>query len=323
MMFAGMAKGGSRGSTDPLEALFAGQRQRLWGLAYRMTGCAEDAEDVVQEAFARLLERVPARESDDLAFWLVRVTTNLAVDALRRRKRQAYSGPWLPAPVDVRDEEGLEARASDEPDAAVRYDRRESATLAFLISLEALGPRQRAVLLLRDVVGASSRESAAILELSEANVRVIHTRARRAMGTYDRRRCVPTPELRERHRAALEGFLAALLSQDVRAAEAWLAESARTVTDAAGEYTALATPLVGRARVARFYLQATRNRQVAEPRVEIRELNGLPVAVIALGRPQRRQAPLTVLGLELDADGRIVCVFTVLAKRKLAALARG
>lgn len=321
-MAAGMTRETSRESTDPVEALFAAQRQRLWGLAYRLTGSAEDAEDVVQEAFARLLERVAARQSDDLAFWLVRVTTNLSVDALRRRKRRAYTGPWLPAPVDVRDEEGIEARASDEPDAGARYDRRESATFAFLIALEALGPRQRAVLLLRDVVGASARESAAILELSEANVRVIHTRARRAMEAYDQKRCVPTPELRERHRAALEGFLAALLSQDVRAAEAWLAESARTLTDAAGEYTALATPLVGRARVARFYLQATRNRQVAEPRVEIRVLNGLPVAVIALGRPQRRQAPLSVLGLELDADGRIARVFTVLASRKLAALSR-
>lgn len=321
-MSAGMARETSRGSTDPLEALFAAQRQRLWGLAYRMTGSAEDAEDVVQEAFARLLECVPARARDDLAFWLVRVTTNLSVDALRRRKRRAYTGPWLPAPVDIRDEEGLEARATDEPDAAARYDRRESATFAFMIALEALGPRQRAVLLLRDVVGASSRESAAILELSEANVRVIHTRARRAMQAYDKKRCVPTPELRERHREALEGFLAALLSQDMRAAEAWLAESARTLTDAAGEYTALATSLVGRGRVARFYLQATRNRQIAEPRVEIRELNGLPVAVIALGRPQRRQAPLSVLGLELDSDGRIALVFTVLATRKLAALSR-
>jgi RNA polymerase sigma-70 factor, ECF subfamily len=319
-MSVGMAGTSARGSKDSLESLFAAQRRRLWSLAYRLTGSAQDAEDAVQEAFTRLLERAPERE--DPAFWLVRVTTNLSLDALRRRRRRAYAGPWLPEPVDLRGEEGLAARASDEPDAAARYDLRESATLAFLVALEALGPRQRAVLLLRDVVRASVRETAALLELSEANVRVIHARARGAMQAYDQRRCIPTDELRARHREALEGFLAALLSQDVRAAEAWLAESARTLTDAAGEYTALATPLVGRGRVARFYLQASRNRQAGAPRVEIRELNGLPVAVIALGRPQRRQAPLSVLGLELDTDGRISRIFTVLATRKLAAVAR-
>lgn len=296
------------------EALFAEQRPRLFGLAYRLTGSAEDAEDVVQEAFVRLLDGGPALAGGERAFWLVRVTTNLALDALRRRKRRAYAGPWLPSPVDAAGE------LAAAPDA--RYDRLESATFAFLIALEALGPRQRAVLLLRDVVGAPAREVARILELSEANVRVIHTRARRAMESYDRQRCVPTAELQARHRAALEGLLSALLAQDVSAVEAWLAEDARTVTDAAGEYTALASELVGRARVARLYLQATRTRQTSGPRMELRVLNGLPALVTRLESPVRRQAPLSVISLELDDDGRIARVLTVLAPRKLAALAR-
>jgi RNA polymerase sigma-70 factor (ECF subfamily) len=296
------------------EALFAEQRARLFGLAYRLTGSAEDAEDAVQEAFVRLLEGGASLAAGERAFWLVRVTTNLAIDALRRRKRRTYVGPWLPAPVD--------ATSDIDESADARYDRLESTTFAFLIALEALGPRQRAVLLLRDVVGAPAREVARILDLSEANVRVIHTRARRAMEAYDRRRCVPTLELQARHRAALEGFLGALLAQDLAAVEAWLVESARTVTDAAGEYTALASELEGRARVARFYVQATRNRQAGEPRAEIRTLNGLPALVIRLGHPVRRQAPLIVIGLELDDHGRIARVLTVLAPRKLAALAR-
>jgi hypothetical protein len=84
-------------------------------------------------------------------------------------------------------------------------------------------------------------------------VRALHLRARRALAEYDRRRCLPTPDQRERHRKALERFLDCLLRQDAAGLEAILAESVRTVTDAAGEYTALATPLVGRARVARLY----------------------------------------------------------------------
>jgi hypothetical protein len=108
----------------------------------------------------------------------------------------------------------------------------------------------------------------------------------------------------------------------VSAVEAWLAEDARTVTDAAGEYTALASELVGRARVARLYLQATRTRQTSGPRMELRVLNGLPALVTRLESPVRRQAPLSVISLELDDDGRIARVLTVLAPRKLAALAR-
>jgi RNA polymerase sigma-70 factor (ECF subfamily) len=256
-----MERAPERDRTEALGALFAAQRGRLWGLAYRMTGSAEDAEDVVQEAFARLLEREPARDPGELPFWLVRVATNLALDALRRRKRRPYTGAWLPAPVEL---------DPTEPDPGARYEQVESATFAFLIALEALGPRQRAALLLRDVVGASPAETAEILGVSEANARVLHLRARRAMQAYDQRRCVPTPELRERHRAALEGFLGALFAQDVRAVEAWLAESARTVTDAGGEYTALAAPLDGRARVARFYVTATKLREASEPHTPAR-----------------------------------------------------
>jgi RNA polymerase sigma-70 factor (ECF subfamily) len=301
-------------SNAMLTELFAAQRPRLWGLAYRMTGSAEDAEDVVQETFARLLEREPARDASELPFWLVRVATNLALDALRRRKRRSYTGAWLPAPVE------LDPAGTDPPGA--RYERLESATFAFLIALEALGPRQRAVLLLRDVVGASAVETAEILGVSEANVRVLHLRARRALTAYDQRRCVPTAELRERHRAALEGFLSALLAQDVGAVEAWLAESARTVTDAGGEYTALAAPLDGRARVARFYVAATKMREGSEPRFEIRVANGLPALWITLGAPVRRQAPRSLLRIELDAAGRIELVHAVLAPRKLVGFDR-
>jgi len=92
------------------------------------------------------------------------------------------------------------------------------------------------------------------------------------------------------------------------------------VTDAAGEYTALATPLVGRERVARLYLVAARNRREVGMRTEIRLVNGLPAAVITLERPVRRQAPRSVLRCELDESGRIRLVHAVLAPRKLRAL---
>jgi RNA polymerase sigma factor (sigma-70 family) len=302
---------------DP-ETLFHSERQKLWGLAYRLTGTTEDADDVVQEAFARLVAH--HRESPLAAtpHWLSRVATNLGIDVLRRRRRRAYVGPWLPSPVDTLDAEPLDLLGSGGDDPETRYDRTESATYAFLLALEALTPRQRAVLLLRDVIGHSVGETAELLETSEGNIRILHLRARRALEEYDRNRCIPTAELRERHRTALERFLGCLAAQDAKGLEALLAESVHTVTDAAGEYTALATPLVGRARVARLYLMAALHRREGGTNNRIRLVNGLPAALVTLRQPVRRQAPRSLLRCELDDAGCIRVVHAVLAPRKLA-----
>ncbi|RIK89581.1 MAG: RNA polymerase subunit sigma, partial [Proteobacteria bacterium] len=107
---------------------------------------------------------------------------------------------------------------------------------------------------------------------------------------------------------------------DARGLEALLAESVETVTDAAGEYTALAAPLVGRTRVARFYLAAALHRREGGSDTAIVRVNGLPAALVTLRRPVRRQAPRSLLRIELDADGRIRAVHAILAPRKLAAL---
>jgi RNA polymerase sigma-70 factor (ECF subfamily) len=306
--------------TAQLATLFRAQQRRLWGLAYRMTGSAEDADDIVQEAFARLVARPAEAELADLAAWLRKVASNLGIDALRRRRRRAYRGPWLPAPIETSDPDWLEAQASEQPGPEARYGLAESVSFAFLLALEALGPRQRAVLLLRDVLGCSALETAELIGTSEGSVRVLHLRARRALEEYDKRRCIPTPELVAQHRSSLDRMLGCLLAQDAKGLETLLAESVRTVTDAAGEYTALATPMAGATRVARFYLRAALHRRPCGPRIEVRLVNGLPAAFIALERPVRRQAPRTLLRCELDDTGRIQLIQAVLAPRKLAAL---
>ena len=141
------------------------ERRFLIGLCYRMTGSAADAEDVVQETFARALERPPARTDAPWRPWLVRVALNLAKDELRRRKRRGYKGPWLPEPIE--DSEWIEP--SHEPQStAGRYELLESVSFAFLLALEALSPAQRAVLLLRDVFEYTGAETAEALDLSEA-----------------------------------------------------------------------------------------------------------------------------------------------------------
>ena len=154
---------GSSSVSLALAGAFAAERTFLWGLCYRMTGCAADAEDIVQETFTRALERPPARTSDPWRPWLVRVAMNLARDQLRRRRRQRYIGPWLPSPIETGDEvavPAVEPALAGGDTTAGRYDVLESVSFAFLIALEALTPQQRAVLLLRCVFDYDVRETA-------------------------------------------------------------------------------------------------------------------------------------------------------------------
>lgn len=290
----------------------------LWSLCYRMTGVAADADDLVQETFIRAIERPPANVEQPLKGWLTRVAVNLARDQLRRRKRAKYVGPWLPSPVETADE----AIASVEPASTEgRYDLLESVSFAFLLALEALSPKQRAVLLLMDVFDYSVAEIAECLAMSPGNVKVVHHRARKAMADYDTHRCQPTRAAQARNRAALERFLSLLLEGDSQGMAAMLADSVKALTDGGGEFAAAKVPLFGPERLITFLRRLVEIRG-APDHAEVRLLNGLPalVASIARERCKPNEAPVFVLRIDLDEEGKIRDFHSVLASRKLTAL---
>jgi RNA polymerase sigma-70 factor (ECF subfamily) len=305
------------GLTKKLDDLFRDHRQMLWGLSYRMTGCAADADDIVQETFARAVERCTPSEEQAWRSWLMRVATNLSLDLLRQRRRRSYQGSWLPSPIETPDEET--AFHTTAPSTETYYEWRESLSFAFLMALDALTPRQRAVLLLRDVFDYSARATAELLTLSEENVRITHLRARRAMRDYDRNRCQPTSALQEQTRQVLGQFIRCLVTQDVDGAASLLAASARAVTDGGSEYTALHRPLVGRNPVLTLHMRVAQRRG-AGARVEFRSINGLPAVIIEYASAIKRQAPRAVLRCELDSPGHIRELHTILASRKLTAV---
>jgi RNA polymerase sigma-70 factor (ECF subfamily) len=314
----------ARTAVPHFERLFETERRRLWGLAYRMTGSAADADDVVQETFTRALTHPPAGgERDDAAWrpWLWRIAVNLARDAYRRRRARPYAGPWLPAAVETGgggplDDPRDEPAAHDPPEA--RYDRAESVTYAFLLALEALTPRQRAVLLLCDVFDYSVREVAAALDMTESNVKVTHHRARAAMAAYDRARCRPDAERQARTKAALERLVQAMLGADVGAITALLADDARSLGDGGGRYRAGTKPLVGALKVARFYHALAKKNVVTS--AEIRLVNGLPAIVMQMIPPEEGWAPRSVFRVDVDDTGRIVDVHSIVAPDKLRAI---
>jgi RNA polymerase sigma-70 factor, ECF subfamily len=298
-----------------LDDLFSAHKRMLWGLGYRLTGCAADADDIVQETFVRALHRRSPLDDASWAFWLVRVTTNLAIDVLRRRRRQTYTGPWLPSPIESgRYDDVPVPKAVGGPEA--RYQLIESISFAFLLALEALTPRQRAVLLLRDVFDYSAREVGTVLAVSEENVRITLHRARRAMRDYDGAKNASRSTLQKETQQVLTQFVRCLMDQDVAGIESLLAESVRTITDGGGEFTALHEPMIGRDKVMQLYLSVAK-RRAAGARIELRSINGEPAVFIEYAHAEAKQAPRALIRCELDEDGLIVELHTVLATRKL------
>ena len=287
-------------------------RGRIWGLCYRMTGVAADADELVQETFMRALETPPSDLARDLLPWLIRVATNASRDLLRRRKTQAYVGDWLPAPVE---DERLLAEPSDALTPDARYGQAESVSYAFMVALEALTPTQRAVVILRDVLGYSVSESALVLGMSEANVKTSHHRARSALAGYDQRvQRAPVPL--ERAREAMMRFMGLVMAGDLAEMERLLAKDVVAVGDSAGEFLAQRRPVLGANAVARFFLGVSRKSEIAS--VELRTCNGLPALVLHTKNRLARAAERSVTMFEVADNGEILRVYSVLATRKLA-----
>lgn len=287
----------------------------LWDLCYRMTGNAADADDIVQETLVRALASPPARTDEPWRPWLVRVAMNLARDHLRRRRRVAYPGPWLPSPIET-------GEAREDGDQESRYGMLESVTFAFLLAVEVLKPRQRAVLLLRDVFDFSVEETARALGITQDNVKTTHHRARVALAAYDRERCVPTRDAQAKARSALERLMAAVATQDVGRVAELLDEAARLLSDGGGQYRAALNPIVGPDGIARFLLGIQRFVE-GTPIVALRMLNGFPALVVDLPGATGPNAPRVVIRCDLEKHGRIGRLHLVLAPGKLSALTEG
>jgi RNA polymerase sigma-70 factor (TIGR02960 family) len=208
---------------------------------YRILGSVQDAEDLLQETLLaawRGLSGFEGRAS--LRSWLYRIATNRCLNALRdgaRRPREQLANPSevpLPEPTRRSDPSWLEPYPDillDElPDTApgpeARYEARESVSLAFLAALQHLPPRQRAVLLLRDVLGFRAAEVASILETTEDSVTNALKRARAALAGRlpgPGRDQAPLPHS-ARERKLVEDFTVAFENGDVPAVLALLTE---------------------------------------------------------------------------------------------------
>jgi RNA polymerase sigma-70 factor (TIGR02960 family) len=277
-----------------------GYRAELLLHCYRILGSVQDAEDLVQETLMaawRSLDRFEGRAS--LRTWLYRIATNRCLNAVRDRGRRPQElpppegTPEPPAPTRLTDPVWLEPY----PDVLLEgIETREAIGLAYIAALQQLPPRQRAVLVLRDVLGFRASEVAAMLDVTEVSVnRALH-RARRTIeqtATPDGRELAPIPTSPQ-ERALVTRFVAAFEAGDVATVIALLSDDA-TLTmpptplvyqgrDAIGRFLST-VPAAG--RLDQFKIVATRaNRQPAfgcylrDPHTPIAHAYGLMVLTL-------------------------------------------
>src|SRR5215471_2529057 len=241
-------------------------RPLLFSIAYRMTGSASEAEDLVQESFLHFLN-MPCETVHSLKSFLTTIVVHLCLDYLKsaRVEREHYIGVWLPEPVLTTDSELW-------PEASL--EQKESLSLAFLLLLETLTPPERAIFLLHEVFDYPFQEIAEIVGKSPAACRQILHRAHQHLAARQRR-FAASPEV---HAHLFQHFLLACQKGDLAALTDLLAKDSIAWADGGGKATASLRPVCGRGAVARLLLGITRKLPHGLS-ISIEEVNNAPALV--------------------------------------------
>ncbi|WP_433341803.1 RNA polymerase sigma factor SigJ [Streptomyces sp. CA-253872] len=277
----------------------AGERGQLLNVAYRLLGSLTEAEDAVQEAYARWYGLAPARRAAVLqpGAWLTTVTARVCLDVLgsARARRERYVGTWLPEPLP-------EAPEAADPAARIVLD--ESVSMAFLVVLEAMTPAERVAFVLHDVFRYPFAEIADVLGRSAAACRQLAASGRRRLGERSR----PPAPLAERA-AVVRHVKEAWESRDIPALVGLLDPAAVMTADGGGMVGTVLRPVEGAAGIA-GYMVAIADRA---PGLVLRlcDVNGLPGLAASQGGVVR-----TVAAFELNA-GRVDRIWVIRNPEKL------
>ncbi|MGM7648638.1 RNA polymerase sigma factor SigJ [Nocardia sp. JW2] len=269
--------------TDPHLSEVMSERRQLLNLAYRLLGSLAEAEDVVQETYARwyaMSEQRRAEVTTPVA-WLTTVAGRICLDLLgsARARRERYVGEWIPEPVPGRSDFFGGTAA---PDPADRVTLDESISMAFLVVLDSMTPAERVAFVLHDVFRYSFAEIAEVVGRTPAACRQLASSARRRIDT--------SPRPPETARAeVVRNFKRAWEAGDIEGLVGLLDPAAVATADSGGLVPAFLEPLVG-------------SREIATTWIHIGTRLSTVVLVERMVNGQ--------LGLVAEADGKVISVYS-------------
>jgi RNA polymerase sigma factor (sigma-70 family) len=271
------------GRPDPGLDAIMGERRQLINLTYRLLGSLAEAEDAVQETYARwyALSRQQQDAIETPGAWLTTVASRICLNLLRsaRARRETYVGEWIPEPLPERT--GQLGGAADPAD---RVTLDESVSMAFLVVLESMTPAERVAFILHDVFRYSFAEVAEIVGRTPAACRQLASSARRRV------RASQAPAAPAARQARIvRDFKQAWEAQDIDALIGLLDPGATAIADGGGLATSFLRPIEGSEQIARAWVEIA-SRAVGTMTFLERTVNGQP-------------------GLVARQDGRIVTVF--------------
>jgi RNA polymerase sigma factor (sigma-70 family) len=294
---------------DPSLGAVMAERRHLINVAYRLLGSLAEAEDAVQETYARWYAMSPEQRAAirSPGGWLTRVTSRVCLDVLgsARTRRERYVGEWLPEPLPGT-AEWISGESDSTVDPADRITLDESVAMAFLVTLESMTPAERVALILHDVFGYSFPEVAEIVGRTPAACRQLASSARRRVRAFE----TPQTPTAPRHADMIRAFRKAWESQDIDALLRLLDPDATAIADGGGLPFAALSPIQGAEQVAHHYVTIA---------------DGMPDDVVILecmvnGQPgltvQREGVTGTVLAFDVAGD-RIKHIWAVLNPDKL------
>ncbi|WP_326826772.1 RNA polymerase sigma factor SigJ [Streptosporangium sp. NBC_01756] len=282
------------GRLDPGLAAIMGERRQLINLAYRLLGSLADAEDVVQETYARwyAMSRQQQDAIESPGAWLTKVASRICLNVLSsaRARRETYVGEWIPEPLPEPTEwiSGRSDGVTVDPADRVTLD--ESVNMAFLVVLESMTPAERVAFILHDVFRYSFTEVAEIVGRTPAACRQLASSARRRIRAAQ---APATPAARQAR--LIRDFKQAWEAKDIDALIGLLDPDATVIADSGGLASAVLHPIEGAEQIARSLVNlAGRLRDLT---ILERTVNGQP-GLIA----QQDGVTVTVYAFEIAGD---------------------
>ncbi len=286
--------GPGHGRADPGLDTIMSERRQLINLAYRMLGSLAEAEDAVQETYARwyALSRQQQDAIENPGAWLTKVASRICLDLLgsARARRERYVGEWLPEPLPGSTGQ-LGGRLGGSADPADRVTLDESVSMAFLVVLDSMTPAERVAFILHDVFGYPFAEVAEIVGRTSAACRQLASTARRRIRTAQ---APPTPTAQQAD--LIRDFKQAWEARDINALIGLLDPDATAIADSGGLALAFLRPIEGAEQIARAWAEIAR-RGLSDITLLERTVNGQPGLVA-----QQDGVTVSVFAFEVTGD---------------------